>query len=211
MTMMTKLLTAGALAAAMTAGAAQAATLSLDATGGSVIALPSSYNPSPSVAGASIGDLVTNFSGLTFTGGLKVDGPATITFTYLGKEASFMNSVMELVLGTGVLSDAVAGASISFVQLTAGIVNFKFATSGLLGQSITNGVGSTNVFLDMAFKQIDADSYFAFFGDGGGNNDNDLDDMVVRIDVAAVPVPAAGFLLIGALGGLAALRRRKAA
>ncbi|ETX16714.1 hypothetical protein OCH239_01145 [Roseivivax halodurans JCM 10272] len=30
-------------------------------------------------------------------------------------------------------------------------------------------------------------------------------------DVSPVPVPAAGFLLIGALGGLAALRRRKAA
>jgi hypothetical protein len=31
------------------------------------------------------------------------------------------------------------------------------------------------------------------------------------IKVSAVPVPAAGFLLFGALGGLAALRRRKQA
>jgi hypothetical protein len=37
------------------------------------------------------------------------------------------------------------------------------------------------------------------------------DPSILKVDVAAVPVPAAGFLLIGALGGLAALRRRKAA
>jgi hypothetical protein len=36
-----------------------------------------------------------------------------------------------------------------------------------------------------------------------------IDD--VSVSVAPVPVPAAGFLLIGALGGLVALRRRKAA
>ena len=36
-----------------------------------------------------------------------------------------------------------------------------------------------------------------------------FDDLSYTTSVAAVPVPAAGFLLIGALGGLAALRRRK--
>ena len=32
----------------------------------------------------------------------------------------------------------------------------------------------------------------------------------LRVDVAAVPVPAAGLMLLGALGGLGAMRRRKA-
>lgn len=44
------------------------------------------------------------------------------------------------------------------------------------------------------------------FTDGAGN-----DDFSIRkIEVTAVPLPAGGLLLLGALGGLAALRRRKA-
>ena len=38
-----------------------------------------------------------------------------------------------------------------------------------------------------------------------------LDDVSLQYTPSAVPVPAAGFLLFGALGGLAALRRRKQA
>ena len=43
-------------------------------------------------------------------------------------------------------------------------------------------------------------------------NDKGLSNyLVVGREISAVPLPAAGFLLIGALGGLAAMRRLKAA
>lgn len=59
---------------------------------------------------------------------------------------------------------------------------------------------------------------YSFFGDGndyqlgfqnlGGDNVGALLDNVV---ISAVPVPAAGFLLLGALGGFGLMRRRKPA
>jgi hypothetical protein len=47
----------------------------------------------------------------------------------------------------------------------------------------------------------------------GATNDSvgKPDAALAAIDVAPVPVPAAGLMLLGALGGLAAMRRRKAA
>ena len=58
----------------------------------------------------------------------------------------------------------------------------------------------------LSFAGLDAGTYrVGFFENGSPTN--------VQADfrVSAVPVPAAGFLLVGALGGLAALRRRKKA
>lgn len=41
--------------------------------------------------------------------------------------------------------------------------------------------------------------------------ESDEDNALISVEVAAVPVPAAGFLLLGGLGGIAALKRRRKA
>ena len=91
-----------------------------------------------------------------------------------------------------------------------GFVDFLFRTisSGAQISEITNGVGATGPLarkLDVAFLQEGSKSVLAFFDDGRG--DSDFDDMVIRISV--VPLPAGGLLLLTALGGFAAMRRRK--
>lgn len=79
---------------------------------------------------------------------------------------------------------------------------FSFG-SGLVGQSIT-------VFAYDAFE-IDnpcATTFMGFICVPSGGPD---DFTVSSIEVSAVPLPAAGWLLFGGIGGLAALRRRKKA
>ena len=53
-------------------------------------------------------------------------------------------------------------------------------------------------------------TYTLFFKNGGPDSDN-IGAILDNVALAAVPLPAAGFLLLGAIGGLAALRRRRAA
>lgn len=60
-----------------------------------------------------------------------------------------------------------------------------------------------------AFTVTAAGQYNLFF-DAASKPDS-LGGFIDDVKIASVPVPAAGFLLFGALGGLAALRRRKAA
>jgi hypothetical protein len=72
-----------------------------------------------------------------------------------------------------------------------------------------NGGVSDLAALSISFGAVfnNGKSVYAFFGDGRG--DRDYDDMVVRID--AVPLPASALLLLGAFGGLGAIRRKKKA
>ena len=68
------------------------------------------------------------------------------------------------------------------------------------------GKGVTDVASAFNFSNV---GYLRFTFDTT-NTAKSIDGQLASIEVSAVPVPAAGLLLLGAMGGLAGLRRRKA-
>lgn len=122
-----------------------------------------------------------------------------------------------------------SGADLAGLDVT--IADFDLTTTGVTLLSLSNGIEFV-VGAFAGFFTDGAESSFTAIGElvGGGfettvatfslsSADTDLnvtDFYVAELtavddNVAPVPVPAAGFLLVGALGGLTALRRRKAA
>lgn len=202
-------LAAAASVAALMATGASAATLSLS---GGVESAPLMGND----LGFN-GQTVTYIDGAskTATNGLWLDAPARVTFTYLGFEASNANYAANIGGAFFTNAASTVGATISVLQLAAGWVDFGFGTSSPAGAVglINNDGTATPPSPDYAigYKQISSTSWYAFFDDIAAG-DRDFDDIAIRIDVAPVPVPAAGLLLIGGLGALGAFaRRRKAA
>lgn len=158
-----------------------------------------------------------------------VGGTADIKATVLGSEAGYNNSFTfygnTYNTGGNTNSFNVAGIWNTTVNAIApGLLSFLFgANSGastvVNGSNTDNTVPGPNFFVSFlpnptaTFGQ----SVLLFLDDGGAANDDNHDDLIVRLDIVGngrvnvVPLPAAGFLLMGALGGLAALRRRKTA
>lgn len=220
MVTLTKILTAGVLAVSLS-GAASAATLSFDGAPSEVgKVLGSTFGTAigtstfeGTTGGLAIGDAVDVYSGI---GGLRINGAGKLIITLLGFEAGANNTVFDLLAGGATLLKSIPNIGTSIVTGAVGnaFAPFGFGTSGGINGTIKNGDGSTESRLKIAFGAISSDgkSVIALFDDGRrGTNEPDLDDMIVRVELAAVPVPAAGFLLFGALGGLAALRRRQKA
>lgn len=216
MTHLTKALAvATGLALSALATAASAATLTI--AGGTEISVPRNYDPKPhvSVPGREFTLFKSKTDGGVIGGGLMLDRAAMVTYTFRGKEAAATNSLGSLGLTNATLFDnhARAGTSAT-VRDDGGFVDFLFRTSGLGPKgapAIFNGTVSQDKRLGLVFSDVfnEGRSVIAAFGDGRG--DNDFDDLVVQIDVAPVPVPAAGVLLVGALGAMGALRRRRRA
>ena len=202
-------LAAAALVAALMATGASAATLSLSGgvTSAALTGNDLGFN----------GQTVQYITGDTKTAsnGLSLDGPARITYTYLGFEAGNQNYAADRFGAFFTNRTTMAGATYSVMQMAAGLLDFDFGTSAPASwvSLIENDGGATPATSNYAigYIQISSNSWYALFDDIA-QGDRDFDDIGIRIDVAPVPVPAAGLLLLGGLGAFGAVaRRRKAA
>lgn len=205
---------ATAVAALMATGAT-AATLSLVGTASGTYTLttpgvhPDGYDlPEPDA-----GTIVSYFSNAdkNASNGLSLDGYGKVTYTYIGSEAGFEN--YSTYVGGALFQNYNPGATVQGTQASVnagpGLLDFMFASNGGGYHEIANNGGASGdgVF-NIGYANV-GDSWYVFFDDNGAHVD--YDDLVFRVDVAPIPVPAAGFLLLGGLGmlGVASRRRRR--
>ena len=147
-------------------------------------------------------------------------GGVILTFSGVGAESGFANS---FVVGDNVISEPRRNNQ-ALSDFTTGFLFGSFSVKfgpGSLANLLTffaNGgaPAKMNDAVDDRFGLYasgtgDLSTFFLAFDDQSQGRDDNHDDLIIRVDVSSVPVPAAGFLLLGALGGLAALRRRKTA
>lgn len=221
------ILAASACAVAMTAGAASAATTYGYIPGGSANNEALDHF-----------DLGTGVDGSRELGGwygaqlYLIGGPTTIEVEIMGYEAGFTNKFSfggdSFSSGGGTNFGSLDMWSVA--NVASGLLGFSFGTDGGGGSgagTVANGANPNNngtAFPGINFfvsfvndsKASSGQAVYLFFDDDGANIDDNHDDLVVKlsinkgsIGIAPIPVPAAGLLLVGALGGLAALRQRK--
>jgi hypothetical protein len=94
-------------------------------------------------------------------------------------------------------------------DVTLEAISFADYGNGQFDWYSSNGSGGLNVAMDADVSGTDVGSMF-FLG-AWGSMGFKVESITVSYDVSEVPLPAAGFLLLGGLGGLAALKRRKKA
>ncbi|MEL6681415.1 MAG: VPLPA-CTERM sorting domain-containing protein [Pseudomonadota bacterium] len=210
--MFKKLATSAVTALMLTVSGASAATLNFIGTGQTHDVtrndIDSSFNGTMDII---TGDQKTNQNGLYLDVGA---GPADVTYTYLGAEAGHSNFAAAIGGGTffnrGWLRST-PGEQVTVRQESSGLLDFAFGTYApwrAVGVFFNDGLAyPASPSFAMGFVQIDLNSFYVLFDDIA-RGDRDFDDIAIRIDVAAVPVPAGGLLLLSALGAGLILRRR---
>jgi hypothetical protein len=221
--------TAIGLAAALAFGASSASAVSL---------INGSFEDDAGVAldGQAFGTL----AGGSGTGSWSVfdDLPGWTTASGAGIEIQTANTVgLGLPVGNGQHyveldsnNNSSMQQSITFDSIGSYVLSFWYsprdgdAASNVIDYSIANLAGSVTgpsgvppvttvgfwTLIEATFVITDITNPYTLTFAANGTN-NSLGGFIDNVSIAAVPVPAGGLLLIGALGGIAALRRRKSA
>jgi PEP-CTERM motif len=141
-------------------------------------------------------------------GSLEVTGgSAEVTYTYLGKEAGFLNGFFNSGGSTPIILDTDAVGTSSTQWDVSGPLSFSFNTFG--STTVSNGgAGSSEPTFAIFSGLGTAYKYILGYSDGGANGDNDYDDMVFGVN-AAIPEPQTFALLLAGLSAVGFVARRR--
>lgn len=229
MSLVKKLAASAALATALMASpllvsTSSAATLTI--TGGTAGVLGLNFNPTNAASMlldlVGPGKAITYFdSSTTSADGLFVSPQiVTLTFQFKGYEAgnTSVSAAEFTYLGTPMFTNKTTpGGTTSLgsfnVLADPGLVPFLFKNLDT-GRTAVNG-GPVSAGSRLAFAQINANTVYALFDDGGAGPDSDYDDMVVKITATgggtdlATPIPGALPLFASGLGLIGFVARRR--
>jgi MYXO-CTERM domain-containing protein len=168
----------------------------------SLIGASGSFNPQW-FGGAAAYESLFDLDNMLRGASLMLQGPATLSFTLVGFEASYNNLFLagNQVLRNSIDGQSALGDSFSFKQTSSGAIDFGFLSNGK-GWLWDNGSVVTGLMLSR-----DRSEALILFNDNY-LGDRDFDDMVIRVSISPVPEPESALLWLAGLAGLGGWLRR---